>query len=217
MNTNPKIWEINTTNIQDKQIMEICEPERCPNLLSIYIEVLQIFLSNWPILLTSQSIDIREYTIKEVFNLLSVAIGDQDTSIIMTKKLTDSNILKEYTNEFALHTFSKNSVNWIPSILRFGSVSLPHIVYCYEEVDNQIDIISLCKMNLQFVNWFRSSIIDDKQIIELGERFPLIYWTCDFRMYFFSSHETIKNLRGIVTRIANQNNLKIVFQDKNRK
>lgn len=211
-----KIWEINTLNIQDKQIMEICKPKGCSNLVQLYYKVLQDLLSKWPVLLASQIIDIRELSVKEIFNLLSTAINDNDISITMTKEFTDRNILKEYTDKFAIHIFSNNSVNWVPSVLRFGSVSLPHIVYCYKEINELVNINLICQMNLQFINWFQSSI-GDEQIINLGEKIPLIYWVGDFRMYFFTSRETINYLREIVNKIASEYDLQITFTEKCRK
>jgi hypothetical protein len=176
--------------------------------------MLQTFLARWPVILASQVIDIREFTWKEIFNLLVTVVNTQNVTYNMTASLTNNSAPNYYAEKFALHLFSKCSVNWIPSILRFGSTSLPNIVYCCES-NEVMSVNSLCQMNSIFINWLDNPM-EDEALIKLGGNFPLICFTVDYRLYFFSSTLEIEDLKEIIEEEARKNNISAVFTQKER-
>jgi len=203
-----KTWEVYLDTIREIQLIEVCEPKGCSNFVAIYLDFLQTLLKKWPLLFASQVIDIREFTTREYYNYLSTAVNNQDISMSITKSMTDSNALTQYENNFSIHVVSKNSVNWIPSILRFGTVSWPHIVYCYDENDKSISAEILCQMNSQFKSWFQNPS-DDEQIVQLSKKSSMIYWGNDYRLFFLSSKQTMNYVIDIIEQIGKENELKI--------
>jgi hypothetical protein len=208
-----KKWEVKIQDFQTMQLIEICKPLGCSNVVPIFDEVMKALLSKYPFIFASQVIDSIELSSREFVNLLLLAIRNHEISMEITKSITDSTTVNEYEELFALHIMSNNSVNWIPSLLRFGTFSLPHIGYCYNEFKEINNFESLCKKNLEFINWFQFSGSED-QITKIFEEPSLIYWVADFRLYFLCAKNISNwNVRKI-NEIGDKYNLQITIQHK---